>query len=219
MIEDLKLNAFDGPVVARFDFRGNGRLEGEMSWTKLSIPALTSTYGFQMKGGGDVTGRLDFALTDGKVDTMSGEGLFALEKTELFSVPMFGPLSPLVGGVLNDRRAGFERAKSAFCNFKIKDGVLRSNDFQTSTTSLTFVGDGEVDLARRTLDMTIRMNARGLLGLITLPLRPFYGMFQFRGTGPLKEPKWENVMFTTPPEEQGKLLQPTPKARVVRERE
>jgi hypothetical protein len=219
MIDDLKLNAFDGPVVARFDFRGNGRLEGEMSWTKLSIPALTSTYGFQMKGGGDVTGRLDFALTDGKVETMSGEGLFALEKTELFSVPMFGPLSPLVGGVLNDRRAGFERAKSAFCNFKIKDGVLRSNDFQTSTTSLTFVGDGEVDLAKRTLDMTIRMNARGLLGLITLPLRPFYGMFQFRGTGPLKEPKWENVMFTTPPEEQGKLLQPTPKARVVRERE
>lgn len=214
-IEDLKLNGFDGPVTARFDFHGNGKLDGEMSWTRLSIPALTSTYGFHMKGGGNFTGRLGFTMTDGRVETMNGEGLFALEKTELFSVPVFGPLSPLISGVLGDRRAGFERAKSAFCNFTIKDGVLGTRDFQTSTTSLTFLGDGSVNLKERTLDMTMRMNARGLLGLITLPLRPFYGMFQFRGTGPLKEPKWENVMFTSPPEEQKQLLQPAPKARVV----
>jgi hypothetical protein len=214
-VEDLKIQAFDGPVAARFDFRGNGLLEGELSWTKLSIPALTSTYGFQMKGGGEVTGRLEFSLNDGKVETMNGTGLFALEKTELFAVPMFGPLSPLISGVLNDRRAGFERAKDAFCTFTIKDGILTSRDFQTSTTSLTFAGDGSVDLKERTLDMTMRMNARGLLGLITLPLRPFYGMFQFRGTGPLKDTQWENVMFTAPPEDQKQLLDAPPRARVV----
>jgi hypothetical protein len=214
-VSDLRLNAFDGPITSHFDFRGDGRLTGEMSWTRLSIPALTSTYGFQVKGGGEVTGRLDFSLTDSRVETMSGEGLFALDKTELFSVPMFGPLSRVVSGVLNDRRAGFERAKSAFCNFRIQDGVLRTGDFQTATTSLTFVGEGQVDLARRTLDMTMRMNARGLLGLITLPLRPFYGMFQFRGTGPLKDPQWENVMFTAPSEQQKELLQAAPKASIA----
>lgn len=214
-IDDLKLNGFEGPVSAHFDFRGKGKLEGEMSWTKLSIPALTSTYGFQMNGGGNVTGRLEFSITDGKVETMNGKGLFALEKTELFAVPIFGPLSPLVSGVLNDRRAGFERAKSAFCNFTIKDGILNTRDFQTATTSIAFAGDGSVDLKERTLDMTMRLNARGFLGLITLPLRPFYGMFQFRGTGPLKDTKWENVMFTAPPEEQKELLLPAPKARVV----
>jgi hypothetical protein len=215
-VEDLKLNVFGGPVAGRFDFRGKETLEGELNWTKLSIPELTSTYGFQIKSGGKVTGRLAFSLNHERVETMNGEGLFALEKTELFAVPIFGPLSPLVSGVLNDRRAGFERAKSAFCNFKIKDGVLSTRDFRTVTTSLSFAGDGSVDLKNRTLDFTMRMNARGLLGLITLPLRPFYGMFQFRGTGPLKEPKWENVMFTTPPAEQDSLLLPAPKARAVR---
>jgi len=149
------------------------------------------------------------------VGTMSGQGLFALEKTELFAVPIFGPLSSLASGVLNDRNLGFERAKSAFCTFRIKDGILSSRDFRTTTPSLVFAGDGTVDLQERTFDMTMRMNARGLLGLITLPLRPFYGMFQFRGTGPLKNPKWENVMFTTPPEEQKDFLQATPKAKVV----
>ncbi len=214
-VNDLECQTFGGPVRARFDVNG-AKTGGEMSWTRLDIPALCSTYGFTMKGGGEFTGRIDFSITGGKVETMTGEGLFALDKTELFSVPMFGPLSPLVGGVLKDRRAGFERAKNAFCTFTIRDGILRSRDFHTSTTSLTFAGDGEVDLARRTVDMTMRMNARGLLGLLTLPLRPFYGMFQFRGTGPLRDPEWENVMFTAPPPEQDQHLKDPPKARIVR---
>jgi hypothetical protein len=218
-VDDLKLSAFDGPVVARFDRRGGGLLEGELSWTRLTIPALASTYGFQMKGGGNITGRLNFSLRDARVETMAGEGLFAVEKTELFAVPIFGPLSPLVSGVLNDRSIGFERANSAFCTFKIKEGMLSTRDFRTSSTSLTFTGDGAVNLQERTFDMTMRMNARGLLGLITLPLRPFYGMFQFRGTGPLKNPKWENAMFTTPPPEQHELLVPTPKAKIVTPKE
>ena len=214
IISDLRLNAFDGPVGADFSY-ADGRLGGELTWTKLSLAALNSTYGFQMKGGGLVTGRLEFSLSEGRIETMNGEGLFALEKTELFAVPMFGPLSQLISGVLNDRRAGFERAKNAFCTFTIADGVLRTSDFQTSTTSLTFVGEGEVDLSDRTLDMIMRMNARGLLGLITLPLRPFYGMFQFRGTGALKNPQWENVMFTAPSGQQREMLETAPKARPI----
>jgi hypothetical protein len=122
-----------------------------------------------------------------------------MEKTELFSVPMFGPLSPLVSTVLNNRNAGFEYAGSAFCNFTIRNGILSTRDFNTSTKSLAFTGDGSVNLDTQTFDMTMRMNARGLLGLITLPLKPFYGMFQFRGSGPLKKPSWESVMFSPPP--------------------
>ncbi len=214
-VDDLRLNAFDGPVTAGFVQQADGRLDGEITWTKLDLAALTSAYGHEMKNGGLFTGRIEFGITGGKVETMNGEGLFALEKTELFSVPIFGPLSPLISGVLQDRRAGFERAKNAFCTFRIEDGMLRSNDFHTSTTSLNFAGEGEVDLSRRTIDMTMRMNARGLLGLITLPLRPFYGMFQFRGTGPLQKPVWENVMFSDPSPRQQELLRDPPKAKIV----
>ncbi len=216
-IDDLEVSGFGGPVAARFDYVGKGKLEGELNWTKLSLSELTSTYGFEMKGGGNVTGRINFSLTDGKVETMEGEGLMAVEQAELFSVPMFGPLTSLVSGALNDSKAGSQQAKSAFFTFNIDKGVLSSNDFQTSTTSLNFTGDGIVDLNDRTVDMTMRMNARGLLGLITLPLRPFYGLFQFRGTGPLKDTKWENVRFTSPPADQSQLLLAPPRARVVAE--
>ena len=126
-----------------------------------------------MKGGGNVTGRINFSLTDGKVETMAGSGLLALEDAELFSVPMFGPLTPLVGGVLNDEKAGFQRAKDAFCTFRIQDGILSTNDFQTATSSLNFAGNGSVDMKKQTLDMTMRMNARGLLGFSPFPCDRF----------------------------------------------
>lgn len=217
-ITGLSLKTFDGEVAGNFLHSGKSRLSGELSWSKLAMTGLSSTYGFEMKGGGLLTGRIEFSITGGNVSTMKGEGLVALEDTELFSVPIFGPLSGAMSKVLNDKRAGFERAKSAFCNFEIRKGILSTSDFQTATTSVTFAGDGEVDLTKKTIDFTIRLNARGLLGLITLPLRPFYGLFQFRGTGPVNETVWENVHFTSPPEGQNDiLLAPPPKALVVPE--
>lgn len=217
-VSDLKLDAFDGPVAGQINYLGSQKLSGELNWTDLSIASVTSTYGFKMKGGGKATGRIDFSLTDGKVSTMDGGGLLALENAELFSVPMFGPLTPLVSGMLNDEKAGSQRAKDAFFTFKIVDGILSSNDFQTSTDSLNFTGNGNVDMNDRTVDMTMRMNARGLLGLLTLPLRPFSGLFQFRGVGPLEDTRWENVNFSAPAESQKEALLAPPKARVIRER-
>jgi hypothetical protein len=138
-----------------------------------------------------------------------------LENAELFSVPMFGPLTPLVGGVLNDENAGVQRAKDAFCTFEIEDGILITKDFQTSTNSLNFAGNGSVNMKEQTLDMTMRLNARGLLGILTRPLRPFSGLFQFRGTGPLKATQWESMKFTEPPEMENDLLLTPPRAKLI----
>ncbi|MGA0853817.1 MAG: AsmA-like C-terminal region-containing protein [Luteolibacter sp.] len=200
LIDKLKAGAFDGQVNARYDFLGDGKLDGEMSWNSLSIPGLSDTYGLNMKGGGKTNGRIGFTMSNRETTTMNGDGLVAMEETELFSVPMFGPLSPLISTVLNNRNAGFEHAANASCNFTIRNGILSTRDFKTSTKSLSFTGDGSVNLDTQAFDMTMRMNARGLLGIITLPLKPFYGMFQFRGSGPLKKPTWESVMFSPPPE-------------------
>ena len=217
-IRGLSAGAFDGAVTGDLLHSGKSKLSGEMTWSKLAMPDLSSTYGFEMKGGGLLTGRIDFSIIGADVKTMNGKGLFALEDAELFSVPIFGPLSGVVSTVLDDKRSGFERAEAAFCSFDIREGMLSTRDFQSATPSVTFTGDGKVDLAARTIDFTARLNARGLLGLITLPLRPFYGLFQFRGTGPINKAVWENVHFTSPPAEQNDLLlDPPPKARVVEE--
>ncbi len=216
-INDLNFTLYKGPVRGKFDVRyagGADLVKGEFDWTRLSLPEISRDCGFDKTAKGFVTGRMEVVQRGKGTAGLSGEGLIALEEGELFSVPIFGPLSPVLSAVLANKKAGFQEAREAFCTFRVKDGVMRTTDFQTATPSLVFTGDATADLNRKTLDMTIRMTARGLLGVITLPLKPFYGLFQFRGRGPLREPEWDNVMFTSPPEEEHeKLVAPPPKAR------
>lgn len=214
-VSDLEAEVFGGPVKARITVTPEKRIRCEASWTELSMQAINDTYGFRMNGGGLLTGRAELDFTEGRIDTLAGHGLAMLEESVLFSAPVLGPLSGLVAAVLNDERAGFERAKDAFLTFTIKDGILQTKDFHTSTPSLVFAADGSVDLIKLTLDANVRVNARGLLGIVTFPLRPFSGLFQFRGSGPLSNPQWIKATVTAPPPEQeGALLQP-PRARIL----
>ena len=219
-VENLKCHVFGGPLEGNISYdpaKNGGMIRGALNWTRLSMTDLASTYQINNSAGGLLTGRLDFSGPSHGVKQLNGKGLLAIKDAELFSVPILGPLSPLIAGVLADRRAGFQHATDAFFTFHINDGILTTTDFRTLTRSMAFTGDAVVDLDRKSLDMTMRMNARGFLGLVTLPLLPFYGLFQFRGTGPLDHPKWENVMFTSPPDEQKDTLLSPPKARPVAE--
>ncbi len=215
-VTNLTSEVAGGKIQGKFNHQDGSKLSGELSWTDLGVLDLSTVYDFSVNGGGTLTGRIEFTMTGGDVTTMNGKGLVGMENGELFSVPIFGPLSTLVSKVVNDKRFGHERAKSAFCNFTINNGIANTRDFQTQTSSVKFTGDGGINLSNKTIDFTIRLNARGLLGLIFSPLRPFSGLFQFRGTGPLNKIEWENVHFTSPPDEQNEILLDPPRAKAVR---
>jgi hypothetical protein len=214
---DLDFRLFGGLVRGSLESltSGSRNIRGEFDWTRLSLPELSKAYGFESQPKGQITGRLDFTLLGEDVSGLDGAGHIALENGELFEVPIFGPLSPVISTVLGRRKAGFQEANDAFCTFTLKKGILSTLDFRTATSSIIFTGDAVVDMNKQTLLMTLRMNARGLFGVITLPLRPFYGIFQFRGSGPIREPVWTNVMFTKPPKQQEETLLEPPKARQV----
>ena len=219
LIENLTFGALGGSIRASIasTYGPPAKISGAIDWTELNLENIAKGYHFDSEPPGLITGRADFSLEEGEISTLNGKGHIALEDAQLFDVPILGPLSPVAAAVLGNRKAGFQEANSAFLTFEIEDGVLRSNDFLTTTRSLVFTGDGYADLNELTLDMIVRMNARGFFGMLTLPLKPFYGLFQFRGTGPLKKPVWDRVMFTSPPDEQNEKLLAPPKAKPVGE--
>ena len=225
-IIDLSSYTFSGPIDGDLsillpnkagltpDFRGGLR------WTRLRLADIGDTYGFENIEKGLVTGRLDFTGTAGKIETLNGVGNIGLEQGELFKAPVFGPLSPLIAGLQGHERTSHETARDASANFLIRKGILYTDDFITTTDSLTVEAEGSIDLARATLDMTARADTEGLLKLVTLPLNlsGFTGLFQFHGTGPISEPKWENTPFTRPKKtKKAPLFAPPPKGRVVPE--
>ncbi len=221
-IDDLKFRSFAGTGAGVITVRTNpGRpasIDGGIKWNEMRLGEVGRVYGFEKAAYGTLTGRIDFTSVPGHTNAFQGKGVVGLRNGQLFHVPIFGPLSPPIGGVLG-KTFSHEQARDASATFVIRNGVAYTKDFLTSTPSTTFVGEGKIDLVNKRVDMTMRMNARGLLGLVTLPLLPRNGLFQFRGQGPLKKPLWSSAPFTRPAEGKNHpIFRDPPKAQIVPER-
>ena len=221
-IDDLKFRSFAGTGAGVITVRTNpGRpasIDGGIKWNEMRLGEVGRVYGFEKAAYGTLTGRIDFTSVPGHTNAFQGKGVVGLRNGQLFHVPIFGPLSPPIGGVLG-KTFSHEQARDASATFVIRNGVAYTKDFLTSTPSTTFVGEGKIDLVNKRVDMTMRMNARGLLGLVTLPLLPLNGLFQFRGQGPLKKPVWSSAPFTRPAEGKNHpIFRDPPKAQIVPER-
>jgi len=209
LISPIKCKLFDGDASGTISVgtKAKNAFTVNTSWSNFSMEEIAKTHEFKEKGYGRLTGKIKLSGDNDGTTTLNGDGQSSLENGELFAVPVFGPLSPLIAGIVGDRRVGFERAENATASFTIKNGLLEFADFKTATGNLKFTGNGTCDLDKKTLDMTIRMNARGLLGFLTFPLSPIIkGLFQFQGTGPLANTTWKHVVFTSPPEQEKKAL-------------
>ena len=189
-----------------------------MKWDQLSFPLVSRTYEFKEEEKGTLTGSIDFNGTANGIRGFNADGLIGITKGNLVSLPVLGPLSPVIAGVLGDKRMGYQRAKDASSTFAIRQGVAQTKDFVATSTSIVLTGEGWIDLNTKKMDMTVRVNARGLLGLLTIPLKPLKGIFQFRGTGLYSAPLWRSSPFIRPAKGNADpLFQKAGKAQVVPE--
>lgn len=221
-VSDLSFTTFEGLCSGNLKVYTsqpeNPRYQGDLQFRRLHLKGIGELYQFENAERGLITGRIDFKGEGDLINKFNAEGSIALEKGNLFSVPMLGPISKLVGTVLRDKNPTEEKAKDASCTYLVRDGVVFSNDFLATTRSLKFTGEGNIDLNKKEIDLLMRMNARGIFGFIAMPLRPFMGLFQFKGTGSISEPVWKTTMFTNPSGGQDNpIFRKPPKADVITE--
>ncbi len=218
-VNNLSFHTFQGPCSGRLTVQTKKRLyEGTLQWSRLHLKDLGQVYHFKKSERGLITGRIEFNGQSNAIDKFNGKGGIALERGNLFSIPMLGPLTPLIGGLLGKKNPTNEQAENASCTYGIRNGIVYSDNFLANTRSLRFTGEGNINLKNKEIDIMVRMNARGLFSLFALPLRPFMGLFQFKGTGNLSEPVWKTSLFTAP--KRGKkdpIFHRPPKARVINE--
>lgn len=174
------------------------KYRGAIKWDDLSFRRLSQVYEFEEEEKGKLRGNIDFNGVAGGARGFNADGLVSIEGGNLVALPILGPLSPIIAGLLGDKRMGYERAKNASASFAVINGILQTKDFTAFSTSITLTGEGWIDLLTEKMDMIIRVNARGLLGLLTLPLQPLKGIFQFRAEGSYSAPNWRSSPFTRP---------------------
>ena len=209
---------------------------GRFQWDSLKLRQISKTYGLKGLNSGTLTGSFTFRGNGSKVSSLNGHGNIALANGDLFSVPLFGPLSSLVDSVVNplsNQQILHEQARNFSCNFSTKNGTFHTRDLASMTASTTFTGEGLIDLNKEILDLTIRMNFRGMMGLAEIPLKiielplqalktiltgkEVKGLKQFRGTGKISKPNWRFAPFLPPRDgKDDPIFRKPPRAELVK---
>ncbi len=176
-----------------------GYYAGEFVFNQVSLSKIADRYEFENKTSGHLTGRSSFSGKPANIRSVNGEGFIALDEADIFYIPVFGPLSPIMSGILGHKKTSHEKVKSVSASFQIVDGNVYTNDLTSNTPSAKIKGNGIIDLEKQEIDITVRASTKGLLGLVTLPLKPLEQLLQFRGTGPVSAPTWANSPFKSTP--------------------
>ena len=177
-----------------------GAYTGDLSFYGLSLEDIAQTFEFETKTPGALTGRMSFGGIPADPRSVYGEGFVGLDEADLFYIPIFGPLSPIMSSIQGHKKTSHERVKSVSASLNIKDGIMYTNDLISTTPSAQIDGHGKIDLVTQEMDLTIKPRTKGFLGLLTLPIKPLEKLLQFRGTGTIALPKWSVSPFEATPQ-------------------
>ena len=167
-----------------------GEYAGGIAFSDISLTDVADQYDFETKTPGNLTGRIDFSGSPDSIRSLNGSGFIGLAQADLFYIPIFGPLSPIMSGLLGHKKSSHEKVRSVSAGFTINSGNVLTNNLTSETPSAQITGHGKIDLLTKEIDLTAKTKTRGLLGLITLTIKPLEKLLQFRGTGTIADPTW-----------------------------
>lgn len=189
---DIDGAIFGGVVRGTADIslaRGDSKYSATLNIDGVDFPRLTNLYFDYETARGQLSGNYEFRGIGDDARTMRGTGNVKVANGNVFAIPVFGPLSGLISGIVPG--AGYSVAKQATAGFSIADGVIHTEDFTVSGKLFGMLGHGDIHFLDNKLDFDIRINATGA-GVV---LTPMYKLFEYKGEGSLSKPNWHPKRF------------------------
>lgn len=193
-IVDLRGNLFTGNVRGSADIslaKGNQIYRAKLAVDGIDFPRLTELYWNFKTAQGRLSATYDFTGNGDNARLMQGTGKATVSNGDVFAIPVFGPLSGILGTLLPLKIAGYSIAHEAKTNFTAKNGILHTDDFEVAGNLFSMLGDGDVYFMDDKLDFNIRISPKGP-GVL---LAPVYKLFEYKGEGSLKNPNWHPKGF------------------------
>jgi len=138
-----------------------------------------------------LSGTYDFTGNCDNARLMQGNGTLTVANGDVFAIPVFGPLSGILGALLPGKVVGYSIAREAKANFTAKNGILHTDNFEVAGGWFSMLGDGDIYFLDDKLDFNIRISPKGA-GVL---LAPVYKLFEYKGEGSLKNPNWHPKAF------------------------
>jgi hypothetical protein len=187
-ISDLNGSLFGGNV--------NGAAEISLDRTKPSHSAslqlqdvdfasLTKLYFNYENSRGRLSGRYDFTGRGDDARSMEGRGELAVREGNVFAIPFLGPLSGILNSIVPGM--GYNLARKATTSFTIRSGVIATDDLAIEGNGFAMYGSGKLFFLDDRMDFDMRINARGLPGILLFPVSK---LFEYTSDEKLSKPSW-----------------------------
>jgi hypothetical protein len=151
----------------------------------VDFETLTRLYFDYKDSKGVLDARYDFTFVPGQAKLMRGQGKLLVQNGNVFAMPVLGPLSRLLDAVIPG--TGYQTARRATCDFRVADGVIRTDNLDVEGQGFSMIGKGDLFFVEDRMDFTVRVNAQGVPGLLLYPVSK---LFEYISDGKLSEPKW-----------------------------
>ena len=151
----------------------------------VDFPSLTQLYFGYSKSQGAMSGHYAFRASLRQPAAMVGSGSVRVEDGHVLAIPLFGPLSDIISTIIPG--AGHESARLASADFTVADQMIRTKNLQIQGAGFELLGYGSVGFPSGTLDLNVRINARGIPGLVLFPVSK---LFEYSASGTASHPQW-----------------------------
>ncbi len=132
-----------------------------------------------------MSGKYSFDADLKNAAAMRGHGSIRVEEGQVMAIPLFGPLSEIISTVIPG--AGHESARLATMDFTIADQLIHTKNLEIQGAGFELFGDGSVGFPSGQLALTVRINAKGIPGLVLFPVSK---LFEYISNGVVSEPQW-----------------------------
>ncbi len=152
---------------------------------RVNFADLTKLYFDYDDSMGVGSGNFKFTARMGQEQQMRGEGSLRVEEGHVFAIPILGPLSDIINKIIPG--AGFQTARLATADFTVGDEKIGTKNLKVEGAGFSLYGYGDIYFVTDRMNMSVRINARGLPGMVLFPVSK---LFEYVSTGSVSKPEW-----------------------------
>jgi hypothetical protein len=152
---------------------------------RVDFAQLTKLYFDYEDSAGVGSGNFNFTARMGQEEQMRGDGSLRVEDGRVFAIPILGPLSEIINKIIPG--AGFQSARLATADFTVGDERISTKNLKIEGAGFSLYGYGDIFFVKDKMDMSVRINARGIPGLVLFPVSK---LFEYVSTGSVSKPEW-----------------------------